>query len=615
MTNDLTFQSIHCRLESAPKALAFHPTKPLLFVSDQAKNIDIFDLESGQQIRRISHSSTVFAIGFYENELYGFDEDKNIARWDLNTFEFKGMKYVDRLYHGLTKTPEGEWVPDGMGTITQAHFVPKKPLLIVGVDIRAFWCDYTMLVQINIQEAAIVKEYDFDRRDVVLMDTVALSRDGTKVCAGGLDFTVLTDGDYSSSYEMIVQWKLDTGEKICSFECDEVSSHHSHLAFMQTYSPAGDRLLVLLKKTYFTSFSLWKTDGENLILEEKNESKDFFFWEPDQINLIEELAMEEDLDVSALEWSPCSDWIAFGKPCGGIALWDINQRTTIFEEKAFESPVQCVKFSIDGSYLAAFSKDLEVKIYKLPKFDASMINDHCLRVAKELDCTYFMVQKGPKSPSFVILVVDGNNQRATFDFETGNTIISSPNFQKSAEALRLINQHRAEFMDYWKLQPFLPQTILKPLRPHDYGKRGWPSIATLEDFIEDYGSPPYSKGIFVCFKLFPHTTLVSWIYQDMDVAEDWCCETFGPPLIIDHIQEDLLRETAEIFGSPINIEHIKYETSITCREKRSTNASGKWATLWLGKTDYDFGYQQFFFKDPADKEAFENFLKTELEIT
>jgi hypothetical protein len=82
---------------------------------------------------------------------------------------------------------------------------------------------------------------------------------------------------------------------------------------------------------------------------------------------------------------------------------------------------------------------------------------------------------------------------------------------------------------------------------------------------------------------FPYSVVVELSYPELDFAERWCWQNFGPA------DGDCMQ---------------RYSNYRMCLEGASHTHSGKWLRHWLAKTDYDFGYCEFHFSDQANQVAF-----------
>ena len=107
--------------------------------------------------------------------------------------------------------------------------------------------------------------------------------------------------------------------------------------------------------------------------------------------------------------------------------------------------------------------------------------------------------------------------------------------------------------------------------------------------------------------MFPHVVTVGHLYEDMDLAHRWCWITFGPrhgecldahsgapacPLV-------LARKRLADPGNPGGAARYEAGSPVPAHSHRGT-----WTTLWLGKTDYDYGNQDYCFSTRQQMDLF-----------
>lgn len=114
-------------------------------------------------------------------------------------------------------------------------------------------------------------------------------------------------------------------------------------------------------------------------------------------------------------------------------------------------------------------------------------------------------------------------------------------------------------------------------------------------------------------KNFPFSAIVEGVYPEIDNAALWCWEHFG-----DKDGKCQWEHTSEYPGCPLVratcfIEEGKYPDKEgkmhDWSEKRYKQVEvhehvGVWTELFLGKTGYDYGNAEFYFKNEADRDAF-----------
>lgn len=82
---------------------------------------------------------------------------------------------------------------------------------------------------------------------------------------------------------------------------------------------------------------------------------------------------------------------------------------------------------------------------------------------------------------------------------------------------------------------------------------------------------------------FPYAVMLELAYPELDYAHRWCWERFGP---MDGVCSQ------------------KYSEYKVCVDETEHHHTGKWASHWFAKTDYDFGYNEYYFSAQADSELF-----------
>lgn len=86
---------------------------------------------------------------------------------------------------------------------------------------------------------------------------------------------------------------------------------------------------------------------------------------------------------------------------------------------------------------------------------------------------------------------------------------------------------------------------------------------------------------------FPYNVVLRLSYPEMDFANRWAWQQFGPP-------------NGECMDS--------YSEYPTCTEKTPHAHDGKWLSHWLAKTEYDFGYNEWCFEFKEDQQRFLEFV-------
>ena len=86
---------------------------------------------------------------------------------------------------------------------------------------------------------------------------------------------------------------------------------------------------------------------------------------------------------------------------------------------------------------------------------------------------------------------------------------------------------------------------------------------------------------------FPHSVVLQVSFAEMDYANRWCWQQFGPAN----------GECAQAYS--------EYRA---CDTTGSHSHDGKWLSYWLAKTDYDFGFNEWNFAQRTDLDRFVAFV-------
>ncbi|WP_431288898.1 hypothetical protein [Roseateles chitinivorans] len=86
---------------------------------------------------------------------------------------------------------------------------------------------------------------------------------------------------------------------------------------------------------------------------------------------------------------------------------------------------------------------------------------------------------------------------------------------------------------------------------------------------------------------FPYSVVLQVAYPEMDFANRWCWEQFGPA------------------RGPCYQYQSYYPV---CRQTGDHSHEGGWRSHWIEKTDYDFGFNEWLFAQQADRDRFLAFL-------
>jgi len=86
---------------------------------------------------------------------------------------------------------------------------------------------------------------------------------------------------------------------------------------------------------------------------------------------------------------------------------------------------------------------------------------------------------------------------------------------------------------------------------------------------------------------FPYSVVLQVAYPELDFANRWCWQQFGAPN-----------------GACLD----KQSEYSTCELEEPYEHKGMWFSYWLGKTDYDFGYNEWNFQMRSDLDRFLEFI-------
>ncbi len=82
---------------------------------------------------------------------------------------------------------------------------------------------------------------------------------------------------------------------------------------------------------------------------------------------------------------------------------------------------------------------------------------------------------------------------------------------------------------------------------------------------------------------FPFSVMLQVSYPELDFANRWCWQQFGPP------------------AGECNQHCSEYRM---CDNTEPHSHVGKWTACWHAKTDYNFGFNEWYFAEATDCERF-----------
>ena len=86
---------------------------------------------------------------------------------------------------------------------------------------------------------------------------------------------------------------------------------------------------------------------------------------------------------------------------------------------------------------------------------------------------------------------------------------------------------------------------------------------------------------------FPYCVLLQVAFAELDFANRWCWQQFGPA------HGECLQASSEYPACAVRTPH---------------SHEGRWLTDWLAKTDYNFGFNEWYFAQQTDRDRFAEFV-------
>lgn len=140
-------------------------------------------------------------------------------------------------------------------------------------------------------------------------------------------------------------------------------------------------------------------------------------------------------------------------------------------------------------------------------------------------------------------------------------------------------------------------------------------LTTIEQFMEaNNGKGPWDEiRRAEALKEFPFTVMVEACYPVNDFASRWCWQTFGPmecKVCGEHCSEYpgcpkvLAIEPYTIPKFYIKDDGVVHNYNFHTRDPGEHGHEGTWVIVWLGKTYYDYGFSEYFFKDELSRDKF-----------
>lgn len=107
--------------------------------------------------------------------------------------------------------------------------------------------------------------------------------------------------------------------------------------------------------------------------------------------------------------------------------------------------------------------------------------------------------------------------------------------------------------------------------------------------------------------VFPYSVVAEGFYSEHDYATRWCWQHISPKNgLCDSYQSDYLALSSVLETE--FLEHTFYRGNEWFHKRYWEPAEhahqGEWAYLWFGKTDYDYGFGEYYFAQDTDRAKF-----------
>ena len=124
-------------------------------------------------------------------------------------------------------------------------------------------------------------------------------------------------------------------------------------------------------------------------------------------------------------------------------------------------------------------------------------------------------------------------------------------------------------------------------------------LSTFEEYLAntDEGEADVAERIAIrnaTLHAFPFSVVLQVAYAEMDYANRWAWQQFGP-------------RDGECFAVRRGLRPSEYPM---CHDPEPHVHRGTWCCHWHIKTDYDFGYCEWYFSNSTDKDRFLSFAPT-----
>ena len=114
------------------------------------------------------------------------------------------------------------------------------------------------------------------------------------------------------------------------------------------------------------------------------------------------------------------------------------------------------------------------------------------------------------------------------------------------------------------------------------------TVSSFEEYLASQDYPPEVQSEVELERKdrltrFPYEVTLQVSFAELDFANRWCWQHFGPG-------------DGECFQR-------RSDYSVCCISESHSHA-GKWMWYWLAKTNYNFGFCEWYFSDQADRDCF-----------
>lgn len=106
-------------------------------------------------------------------------------------------------------------------------------------------------------------------------------------------------------------------------------------------------------------------------------------------------------------------------------------------------------------------------------------------------------------------------------------------------------------------------------------------LASDDDSVEERAAQEVDRNERL--SRFPHSVMLKVSFPELDFANRWCWQNFGP-----------------CDGECTQ----RYSEYRVCDRTELHSHVGKWTSHWIVKTDYDFGFNEWYFAVSADRDLF-----------